>query len=132
MRGNLNPFADPSAPPGTASVLPILVRFEIDLLGELDCTTGQFRGTLQNGCYDVFGTLYRFEGTIHGEYSNAGSAFESGTWDAVERPMAALFPPDPNIGGKGIWTATWVDEGDSPIAPGMGLCDGQTGFDTPP
>jgi hypothetical protein len=35
----------------------------------------------------------------------------------------ALFPPDSKIGGMGTWTAMHVDDGASPVASGMGLCD---------
>lgn len=134
VRGMASPFADPNLDPNAAAMAMasgIQVRFEIDLTGELDCRTGQFKGALHNGCYDVFGTLYRFDGTISGHYADHAAALQDGAWDIVEQPMAALIPPDPDIGGEGTWSATWADDDSSPIAAGMGLCDGQSGFDTP-
>lgn len=101
MRGN----ADPN---GTGL---ILVPFEIDLTGDLDCNTGEFRGQLSNGWYDVFGARATFAGDITANYDSANSTFINGMWDVVEDPPApgaTPFPPGANIGGEGTWSAGWV------------------------
>lgn len=122
IRGNANPFSDPNAPPGGPAL--VAVRFEIDLGGELDCSTGVFKGLLQNGCYDVATVLYRFEGTMPGTYDKPTTSFTEGEWTVKEIPMqGVLFPPDANIGGMGTWTAAWQDDVAPPVTAGMGLCD---------
>ncbi len=127
IRGFANPFSDPNAPKTDASVanpFAVAVRFEIDFAGELDCSTGEFKGLLHNGCYDVATVLYRFEGTAPAKYDRAQSKFNEGKWAAKETPMTGvIFPPDSKIGGTGTWDAKLVDEGSSPVAAGMGLCD---------
>jgi hypothetical protein len=124
IRGFANPFPDPNAPDGSVNPFAIAVRFEIDFGGELDCSTGQFKGLLQNGCYDVATMLYRFEGTAPATYDKATSAFTKGEWTVKEIPTAGvIFPPDQKIGGTGSWGAKLMDDGSSPVAAGMGLCD---------
>lgn len=99
MRGN----ADPN---GTGL---ILVPFEIDLTGDLDCDTGEFRGQLSNGWYEVAGARATFAGDITATYDSPNTAFTNGMWDVVEDPpMNAVFPPGKNIGGEGTWSAAWT------------------------
>jgi hypothetical protein len=127
IRGFADPFTDPNAAPGAANPFAIKVPFEIDFGGDLDCSTGQFNGLLQNGCYDVATVLYRFEGTAPATYDKPTTTFTMGEWTVKEIPNAGvLFPPDANIGGSGEWTATLMDDGSSPVAAGMGLCDTAT------
>lgn len=130
LRGNAAPFtdaSDPNAMPGAG----FAVRFEIDLTGELDCRTGKFKGRLENGCYDILSLLYRFNGTIEGTYSGSKSAFTQGTWHVDEMEMAGAAAASP-LGGNGTWTADYKDESPPPTGAGIGLCAGQSGFDTPP
>lgn len=84
------------------------VHFEIDLTGDLDCRTGEFRGRLENGFYDVAGAKFYFEGDIVGQYDNGTFSFGPGTWDVVEDPGTAIIPPDQSIGGSGTWEASLV------------------------
>ena len=137
LRGYATPFSDPnagatpSAGAGAADPFALSVRFEVDLTGELDCTTGKFRGKLENGCYDVLTTLYRFGGTMQSNYEHTTKTFKEGTWEAKELPMDSLIPPDPTIGGSGVWNAKFTDDSKAPGTDARGLCDGQTGLDTP-
>ena len=88
----------------------ISVHFEIDLTGDLDCRTGEFRGKLSNGFYDVATVLYYFEGDIVGKYDSSTSSFYEGEWSVVEEPKPGLLiPPDQSIGGEGTWQASWVE-----------------------
>jgi hypothetical protein len=126
IRGFANPFSDPNAPAGDSdeNLLVLAVRFEIDFGGELDCSRGQFRGLLQNGCYDVATILFRFEGTAPGNYDSASSSFSDGQWIVKELPSAnTLFPPDANIGGMGNWQASLANDNVAPAAQSGGLCD---------
>jgi hypothetical protein len=131
LRGFAQPFTDPAAGADMSDPFALSVRFEIDLTGELDCSTGMFRGQLQNGCYDVLATLYRFSGDMNSAYIQSSSTFTAGTWTVVEMPMDALIPVNPAIGGSGTWDAEFDGPGTSPTVDGSGLCDGMTGFDTP-
>jgi hypothetical protein len=127
LRGWAIPNADATNPMGGG----FGARFEMELSGELDCRTGEFRGELRNACYDVLGTLYRMEGTLGASYDTATDAFVMGDWALDEMPLPNLpVAPDPNIGGAGGWNATLSDDGSSPIAEGDGLCDKASGFDT--
>lgn len=86
------------------------VHFEIDLTGELDCRTGEFRGKLSNGFYDVATVLFYFDGDIIGDYDGTNASFNNGTWNVKEQEDPnALFPPGSNIGGEGTWNASWVE-----------------------
>ena len=125
IRGFANPFSDGSASSGNAAADPfaLAIRFEIDFGGELDCARGQFRGLLQNGCYDVATILFRFEGTAPASYDPASATFTDGSWMVKEMPMAGvLFPPDANIGGMGAWQASLVQDNAAPVAQGGGFC----------
>jgi hypothetical protein len=125
IRGFANPFSDPTMPDaGAANPFAIAVRFEIDFAGDLDCRTGEFKGLLQNGCYDVATILYSFDGTAPAKYDRATSSFTQGAWTAKELPMmGVIFPPDSKIGGTGAWNAKLLDDSSSPVAMGAGLCD---------
>jgi hypothetical protein len=127
VRGNATPFVDPNASMPQNS--GFAVRFEINLTGELDCNTGEFHGRLDNGCWDVFGSLIRFAGTIDGTYALDQSAFTTGVWHVDEMMMADAAMPTSPLGGDGMWSAAFMDESDAPVA-GIGLCDHDSGFDT--
>jgi hypothetical protein len=130
LRGNATPFEDASNP-DTMGGLGFSVRFEIDLTGELDCNTGRFRGRLENGCYDILSVLHRFDGDIQGEYSLSANTFTTGMWNVQEMLMPDAPPPATELGGSGQWSADFADDSAAPTGPGMGLCSGQSGFDTP-
>ena len=124
IRGFADPFSDgdESGDDGE-DIFALAIRFEIDFGGELDCTRGQFRGLLQNGCYDVATILFRFEGTAPANYDPATSSFTNGQWSVKEMPMAGvLFPPDSNIGGMGAWEASLANDNSTPVAQGGGFC----------
>jgi hypothetical protein len=130
LRGFATPFADQSDP-STEGGLGFSVRFEIDLTGELDCRRLMLRGKLENGCYDILSVLYRFDGTMEGAYSLAMSAFTAGDWQVQEMEMDAANPPTSPLGGNGMWTAQHKDDSSAPTSGSVGLCAGQSGFDTP-
>jgi hypothetical protein len=129
LRGNATPFEDANDP-STMGGLGFSVRFEIDLTGELDCNSGKFRGKLENGCYDILSALYRFDGTITGDYSLSSHEFSAGVWHVDEKLMAGMDAPANPLGGNGQWSASFLDDTAPPSGPGNGLCSGQTGFDT--
>jgi hypothetical protein len=125
IRGFANPFSDGKASSGSggSDPLALAIRFEIDFGGELDCSKGQFRGLLQNGCYDVATILFRFEGTAPATYDPKTTSFVDGQWAVKEQPMPdVLFPPDANIGGMGSWNASLTNDGATPAADGGGFC----------
>jgi hypothetical protein len=126
IRGFANPFSDGrSSGDGSSSGMgfAIAVRFEIDFGGDLDCSTGQFRGLLQNGCYDVATILFRFEGTAPATYDRMSSSFTNGQWTVKELALPdSLLPPDPNIGGAGAWKATLAQDNATPVDSQTGLC----------
>lgn len=126
IRGFANPFSNVNAPANsdTDNAALVAIRFEIDFGGELDCTRGQFRGLLQNGCYDFATMLFRFEGTAPGTYDPASVSFTDGQWMVKEMPAEdAWVPPDANIGGMGSWQAALANDHADPVAEGGGLCD---------
>jgi hypothetical protein len=131
LRGFATPFTDVNSPMDGSNPFQFSVRFEIDLTGELDCSTGTFRGKLENGCYDVLSTLFRFSGNISSSYQFSKSAFTQGSWDVKEMPLDATAAPNPDIGGSGTWDAMLAGPGSSPTAMGKGLCSGMSGLDTP-
>jgi len=105
---------------GNAAPNPlVVVPFYIDLTGDLDCNTGEFRGQLSNGYYEVGITMARanFAGDITSGYDHATSSFIDGLWDVTEEappPGATPFPPGANIGGEGTWSASWADNNPPP------------------
>ncbi|HET8934274.1 MAG TPA: hypothetical protein VFN67_12580 [Polyangiales bacterium] len=125
IRGFANPFSDgtESSADDPKDIFALAIRFEIDFGGELDCTRGQFRGLLQNGCYDVATILFRFEGTAPANYDPATTSFIDGQWVVKEMPMqGVLFPPDANIGGMGAWKASLANDNSTPVSQGVGFC----------
>lgn len=121
IRGFANPFSDGDSQDDPRVL--VAVPFEIDFGGDLDCARGQFRGLLQNGCYDVATFLFRFEGTAPAAYDQATSSFTEGEWVVKEKAMPdSLLPPDPSIGGMGSWTASLTQDGAMPAATTAGLC----------
>jgi hypothetical protein len=130
LRGNATPFTDPNDPNSEGGI-GFSVRFEIELTGELDCRHAMLRGKLENGCYDILSVLYRFDGTIEGDYSLATSAFTKGDWDVAEMMMPNTNPPTMPLGGSGMWTAEHKDDSAAPTSGDVGLCAGQSGLDTP-
>jgi len=122
IRGFANPFSDGNAS-SSSDGFAIAVRFEIDFGGDLDCSSGQFRGLLQNGCYDVATLLFRFEGTAPATYDRQTSSFTNGQWSVKELAMpGVLFPPDSNIGGMGSWQAGLMNDNSAPMNASSGLC----------
>lgn len=123
IRGFANPFSDPNSSSDDSDGFVVAVRFEIDFGGELDCSSGQFRGLLQNGCYDVATILFRFEGTAPATYDHASSSFTDGQWSVKELAMPdSLLPPDPSIGGMGSWNAALAQDDAMPEDVSAGLC----------
>jgi len=127
IRGFANPFSDANqgdgAPDAGSEGFAIAVRFEIDFGGDLDCSTGQYRGLLQNGCYDVATVLFRFEGEAPATYNHAATRFENGEWSVKELANpGAVVAPDPNIGGMGVWDAALAPDGARPVDAAAGLC----------
>jgi hypothetical protein len=123
IRGFANPFSDGRSSQGSNNGFAIAITFEIDFGGDLDCSTGQFRGLLQNGCYDVATLLFRFEGTAPASYDRASSSFTNGQWAVKELAMQdVILPPDANIGGMGAWTAALAKDNAMPVDVGSGLC----------
>lgn len=128
IRGFADPFSggdddDEEEEDSDGDGFVIAVPFEIDFGGELDCSSGQFRGLLQNGCYDVATILFRFEGTAPAMYDQPSSSFKAGQWTVKELAMPdALFPPDPTIGGMGSWDADLVNDSSTPVVASAGLC----------
>lgn len=125
IRGFADPFSNGEQSSGDSveDLFKLAIRFEIDFGGELDCSRGQFRGLLQNGCYDVATILFRFEGTAPANYDPATSTFTDGQWQVKEMPMpGALWPPDANIGGMGSWQASLANDNEAAITQGGGFC----------
>ncbi|MET0389661.1 MAG: hypothetical protein ABW321_27055, partial [Polyangiales bacterium] len=131
LRGHATPFEDANDP-NTEGGLGFSVRFEIDLTGELDCQAKKFKGNLVNGCYDVFSVLYRFDGTIEGDYDTSTSSFPGGIWQVAEQTLPGALPPAMPLGGDGVWAAAYVDDSAPPVDGEVGLCVGMSGFDTQP
>ena len=65
-----------------------------DLVGTLDCSTFELTMNVENGTYQLLGTV-RFSGTMPGKYSPDTRAF-SGTWSLSDTNSQS---------GKGTWTA---------------------------
>lgn len=65
-----------------------------DLVGTLDCTTFALSMTVENGTYQLLGTV-RFSGTMPGKYSPETRSF-TGTWSLSDTNSQT---------GTGTWTA---------------------------
>lgn len=123
IRGYADPFSNVNASAGDDPAV-VAVRLEIDFGGDLDCSRGQFRGLLQNGCYDVATILFRFNGTAPANYDATNASFTNGQWMVKELASAgAWFPPDSDIGGTGSWQASLANDAEGPAADSPGLCD---------
>lgn len=125
IRGFANPFSDDDEPDDDdrGGGFALAIRFEIDFGGELDCSSGQFKGLLQNGCYDVATILFRFEGTAPATYDQTSKSFTAGQWSVKEMEMPnVIFPPDAMIGGMGAWEASLATDNAVPADVTMGLC----------
>jgi hypothetical protein len=125
IRGFANPFSDNADSSGASTTSPVVIAvpFEIDFGGDLDCSNGLFRGSLDMGCYSVATVLFRFAGSAPGYYDAATASFTNGTWTVSEQPSAdAWFPPDADIGGTGSWQASLANDTKGPAAQSPGLC----------
>ncbi len=82
-----------------------LYPFEIDLLGNLDCSTGKFTGTM-DGWYSVAGIKTPFLGTVTADYNKITHQFINGKWTLHEPQPDGGFPPiGMPPGGSGDWNA---------------------------
>ena len=78
------------------------VPFSADIVGTLNCDSGQLEGgKLENGVYTAFDVITgNFDGPITGTYDRNTSTFTNGTWKVTE-------PANTAFGGSGTWAATW-------------------------
>lgn len=122
--GKIRGFANPISAVDTSSDgAAVAVPFEMDLAGDLDCSRGQFRGLLLNGCYDLATIVFRFAGNAIADYDPASSTFINGAWAVKEMPLPdAWYPSDPDIGGMGSWQAALANDTAMPAADGGSLC----------
>jgi hypothetical protein len=67
---------------------------QADLVGTFDCSTFELAMNVENGTYQLLGTV-RFSGTMPGRYSPDTRSF-SGTWSISDTS---------SLTGKGTWTA---------------------------
>jgi hypothetical protein len=98
--------------------------FRGQFVGELDCKTGKFIGTMINADYSIGPrdlvvvenpVWFAFEGPIEADYDKVTHTFVNGTWDAIEpefggKPAESL-PRDPlrdGVGGSGVWSSGWI------------------------
>ncbi|HEX7479278.1 MAG TPA: hypothetical protein VF331_15840 [Polyangiales bacterium] len=83
-----------------------LFPFQIDLLGNLDCSTGKFTGTM-DGYYEFPLTVKNpFLGTVTADYNKITHQFINGTWTLHEPQADGGLPPiGPPPGGSGHWNA---------------------------
>jgi hypothetical protein len=73
------------------------------LSGTLDCATGKFTGSLTNGTYSVFFSLFTgsFEGPLTSDYNGKTFSFVNGSW-SLTIPGEGYCP--------GSWSANYVDQ----------------------
>jgi len=86
--------------------------FVARLTGDLNCSTGEFIGTLE-GKYtllDLQGLEFTFKGPLIAQFDVDTSSLKDGEWTVSEPPA---LTGDPAGGGEGTWNATW----DSDMAP---------------
>ncbi|MET0284880.1 MAG: hypothetical protein ABW352_10430 [Polyangiales bacterium] len=88
---------------------PFVARLE----GDLNCSTGEFKGTL-TGYYTLIGIPgadFSFQGPLTAQFNFDNSTLDDGEWSVAEPPAA-----DGNAagGGEGTWDAKWTQE-DAPI-----------------
>jgi hypothetical protein len=114
VKGEINGLADQLFP------------FKADILGQLNCRTGAFTGTLTNGTYSILvsGLLPQsFEGILSGHYDKRTHTFVSGVWDVKETtatPPGTLAPTLPRdfkrdgFGGSGEFSAALATDLNDP------------------
>ena len=90
-----------------------------ELVGELDCTTGQLHATMEGG-YLVGVIPGPFEGFLVSGYDFFTQSLNTGIWCLKENGIAAPGECDGGAwpmpyGGSGHWNATWVS--DTPGVP---------------
>jgi len=94
-----------------------LFPFTADIVGQLDCASGQFRARLENGQYIVGVIPYQFAGDFVARYDPATRSFVDGRWAVMEGgatpPPVDPSQPPPTIpagqsGGAGTWTTMWT------------------------
>lgn len=81
------------------------VPFEMEMVGDLDCSQGVFVGELRSGKYTLAGIDYLFEGTISGSFDADNDQFFDGVWE-VSEPASVMLGG--NAGGNGEWYAGWI------------------------
>ncbi len=88
---------------------PFVARLE----GNLNCSTGEFEGTL-TGYYTLIGIPgadFSFKGPLTAQFNTASQSLDDGNWMVSEPPAA---DGNPAGGGEGTWDAQWTSE-DSPV-----------------
>jgi hypothetical protein len=91
---------------GTADTPIGPVPFEADFVGELDCATAKLvNAELQNGTYNINGTIYNFAGPVTADYDKLANQFINGTWTVGE---PTYTQPPPLYGGNGTWGSKWT------------------------
>jgi hypothetical protein len=83
--------------------------FVARLTGDLDCSTGQFIGTLE-GKYtllDLMGLEFKFKGPLTAQFDVDSSSLEDGEWTVDEPPA---LTGDPAGGGVGTWNASFESD----------------------
>lgn len=90
---------------GTLKTSAGVLQLDAGVIGKLNCQTGKFEGTLENGQLSVppFPPGGTVGGTLVGAFVPATPALE-GTWDLE---AGTAFP---GYGCEGPWTITWVEE----------------------
>jgi hypothetical protein len=94
---------------GVAKAVGTTNPFVARINGNLDCSTGQFVGTL-DGKYtllDLSGLEFKFKGPITGKFNVDTSTLDEGVWSVDEPPA---LNGDRAGGGNGTWDATWASD----------------------